>query len=655
MTLTTFAEAEQVLAANLNGYQARPQQQRLAAEIERVIALGYPVTLLAQAGCGVGKSLGAIIPAILSGKRWVVATATKALQEQYAGKDMPFLEAYLGFPFTWALLKGRSNYACQVKLAEVTPAELPNIEAIRAELADTDHSGDFEHLANQIPAEKKYLLSMSSNECPGKDTCPFAKECFAEKAKDIAKNSQIVITNTAMLATELKIQEVSNGDVHMLGPYDGVLIDEAHELPEIAQGALADQFRLRGIENLASQIEGFVRFHKAEVPSTLTELLDAATQIWNNLAKYDTAEQVELKITDLINSGEVEHYFALIEAAKVLTVQINDVQVRAGKLDQESAKKYRLIRRCRSLVEKFSEFLGSEGLVRWVETDEVRRGRKIEKITILKYSPIEVGPFLQEYLWSKVPAILVSATLSVNGDFDYIAGEMGLNRPVTLDVGTPFDYSVQGRMFLPTKDAPNPSGDTRELWMAYAQRTTLDLVKTAQGGALLLYTSRKAMKDAFTLLAPVLEMAGMTCLMQGDGRTNKELAKIFAEDTHSVLFALKSFFTGVDFSGDACRLVIIDKLPFPVPSEIMYAAKANLVESKYGARSSFNRLMIPIMTLILTQGIGRLIRSVNDRGVVAILDPRLVSTAYGKKIVRTLPAFPVIDQMDAVKGFYEAA
>lgn len=654
MTLTTFAEAELALAANLTGYQARPQQQRLAAEIERVIGLGYPTTLLAQAGCGVGKSLGAIIPAILSGQRWIVATATKALQEQYAGKDMPFLEEFLGHPFTWALLKGRSNYVCQSKLAEATIKDLPNVEALREELTDLDHSGDFEHLTNQVAEDKKYLLSMSSNECPGKSQCPFAKECFAEKAKDIAKESQIVITNTAMLATELKIQEISNGDVKMLGIYDGVLIDEAHELPEIAQNALADQFRLRGIENLVSQVEGFFRFHKAEVPSTLSEITNAAIRIWNNLAQYDTADQVELKINDLMSTGEVEHYVTLIEATKVLSVQINDVQVKAGRLDQESAKQYRLIRRCYSLVQKFMEFLTSEGLVRWVETDEVRRGRKVEKITILKYSPIEVGPFLQEYLWSKVPAILVSATLSVNGNFDYIAGEMGLNRPITLDVGTPFDYSVQGRMFLPTKDAPNPTKE-RDLWLGYAQQTTLELVKTAEGGALLLYTSRKAMQDAFNLLAPVMEMAGLTCLMQGDGRTNKELAKIFTEDTHSVLFALKSFFTGVDFSGETCRLVIIDKLPFPVPSDIMFAAKSNLVERKHGARSSFNRLSIPMMSLVLIQGIGRLIRSVNDRGVVAILDPRLVSTPYGQKIVRTLPTFPVIDQMDAVKGFYQAA
>lgn len=664
MTLATFADAEEVLATRLPGYQARPQQQRLAVGVEATLASPFPVSILAQAGCGVGKSLGALIPSILATKedpetghmvpmRVIVATATKALQEQYANTDLPFLEANLGHDFTWALLKGRSNYVCQARLAELTASDLPMVEELRAELAEEAHSGDFEHLTTQVPQDKQYLLSMSSAECPGRQDCPFAEICFAERAKEIAKNSQVVITNTAMLMTELRIQKLSEGKVRMLGEYDAVVIDEAHELPEIAQGALADQFRLKGIENLATQVEGFFAFHGQDIPNAAEELRTAARQVWDHLALYATDDQVELKIETIL--GNSKPYRSMVIAAKALAPLIEAVQIgQRGTTRTEKAKQVRLIRRCVSLVEKFTEFLTSEGLVRWVETDEIRRGsRRPERVTVLKYSPIEVGPFLRRHLWSKVPAVLLSATLSVGDSFDYISREMGLTRPETLDVGTPFDYATQGRLFIPPKDAPTPKD--RGAWQSYAQRTTLDLVQTSGGGALLLYTSRRAMQDAYEMLSPIMEMAGLTCFMQGhpEHGTNKEIASKFKKDTHSVLFALKSFFTGVDFSGDTCRLVVIDKLPFPVPTEIMFNAKANLLNARMCRDVSFYQLSVPMMTLVLIQGVGRLIRSVNDRGVVAILDGRLASTGWGKNIVRDLPAMPVISQMNSVKGFYE--
>lgn len=652
--MKTFADAEAVLAANLPGYAPRPQQQRLAAGVEAIFGSDLYEQLLAQAGCGVGKSLGTVIPAILSGKRIIVATATKALQEQYAGKDMPFLEENLGHSFTWALLKGRSNYVCAAKLAETTVDQLPNVEAIREELEDfVGHSGDFEHLENQVPEDSKWLLSMSSVECPGKDDCPFAQQCFAEKAKAIAKESQVVITNTAMLMTDLKIRQLSDGKVEMLGEYEGVAIDEAHELPEIAAGALADQFRRKGLELILKGAENFVAEQDGGDITKLTgELRGSIDQIWNHLEGLAKGEQVEIKISEL--ADHIEPYIELVEGLKKLELDVSKTQIRNGHPVHEATRQRRLARRITSAVERLTEFVISEGLVRWVETEEVGRGRNRRTVTTLKYSPIEVGDFLNEMLWSQVPAVLVSATLSVNGKFDYIAETLGLDNPVTLDVGTPFDYSTQAMTFVPDKNQPDPSRD-RSRWASYAQQTTRELVQAAGGGALLLYTSRKAMRDAYELLSPVLEMAGYTCLMQGEHGTNKEIAARFQADTHSVLFALKSFFTGVDFAGETCRLVVIDKLPFPVPSDILFAARAELVNRRHGdAWASFNHLSVPMMTLVLIQGAGRLIRSVNDRGVIAILDPRLSSKSYGKKIVRSLPPAPVTNRVADVAGFFAA-
>lgn len=662
--MRTFAEAEARLAQTLPGYTERPQQQRLARAVETLLAdPADPRTGLLQAGCGVGKSLGSVIPAVLARKthpetgrvtpqRVVVATATKALQEQYATKDLPFLEEHLGVDFTWALLKGRSNYVCAAKMAEVTPADLPNIEAIREELAQEGHTGDFEHLANQVPADSKYLLSMSSAECPGKSDCPFAKECFAERAKEIAKDSQIVITNTAMLMTELKIREISQGKVEMLGEYDAVVIDEAHELPEIAASALADQFRRRGIENVIKSAENFIGEQRGDdVVKLVTGLLDSVGTVWDHLEDLAQGEQVEIKMHEL--ADHLEPYVELVEGLRMLEDIVSATQIRVGSPVQEAVRQRRVARRVIGMAERLTEFVTSEGLVRWVESEQIGRGRSRRTVVTLKYSPIEVGPFLNAMLFSRVPAVLVSATLSVGGSFEYISDTLGLDDPMTLDVGTPFDYGQQALLFVPDRSQPDPS-KRRSEWLFYAQNTTRDLVRASGGGALLLYTSRKAMQDAYAMLRDTLEMAGYTCLMQGEHGTNKEIAARFSEDTHSVLFALKSFFTGVDFAGETCRLVVIDKLPFPVPCDILFAARAALVDRKYGSWASFNRLSVPMMTLTLTQGFGRLIRSAADRGVVAILDPRLSSKGYGKKIVASLPPAPRTTDVDHVARFYAA-
>lgn len=662
--MKTFAEAEQRLAQVLPGYTERPQQQRLAAAVENLFAApDTPVTLLGEAGCGTGKSIASVVPAVLARKvdeetgkivpqRIVVATATKALQEQYAGKDLPFLQANLGVPFTWALLKGRSNYVCHAKLSEVTTLDLPNIEQIRAELEDETHSGDFEHLANPVPEEKKHLLSTSSAECPGKTDCPFGKICFAERAKEVAKESNVVITNTAMLMTDLKIREISDGQVAMLGEYDGVIIDEAHEVPEIAASALADQFGRRGIENIISGAENFLGEQDGPSATQLAgELRGNVEAIWTHLEGLAQGEQVELKLDEL--AAHLEPYIELVEGLRMLEGMVSSAQIKNGHPVRETARQRRTARRIISLAQKLTEFLTSEGLVRWIETEERGKGRNRRQVTVLKYSPIEVGPFLNRFLWTRVPAALVSATLSVGGDFSYISETLGLEDPVTLDVGTPFDYEKQAKLFVPAKGQPDPSRQ-RSQWLSYAQNTTRDLIQAAGGGALLLFTSRRAMHDSYEMLRDVLEMAGYTCLMQGEHGTNKEIAARFSEDTHSVLFALKSFFTGVDFAGETCRLVVIDKLPFPVPTDILYAARAAKVDRQYGDWASFNRLSIPMMSLTLTQGFGRLIRSVNDRGVVAILDPRLTSKGYGKRILSALPPAPMTHDLAEVADFYAA-
>jgi len=644
VTPTTFAEAESVLAESLPGYESRPQQQTLALSIENLLANGGQG--LFEAGCGTGKSLGAMIPAILSGKRTVVATVTIALMEQYANKDVPFLQEHLGVPFTWALLKGRSNYFCYAKAANVDRDRLPfDLKALEDELeADPEHSGDREHFATPVPKDQFSYVASSSQECPGKRECPFGDICKAELAKSRAADAQVVVTNTAMLMTDLKVRKVTDGFASMLGEYDALIVDEAHELEEAATSALEDTLRPSGIERLVKEARTFAATQSTQIDKAADEVLDALQAAWASLPKVED-DQTMLSLAWMTENGE--DFLTLFDSLRELSAALQGVVIRRDSRKAE-AKRSMLARRASNYIATIGNALTADEdvLVRWIETEEKKR----DSIKVIKTAPVRVGPFLREMIWDVMPAALISATLSVSGKFDYIADRLGLDNPTTINVGTPFDYGTQALLFVPDADMPSPKN--RAGWMTYSANATLELVRKSGGGALLLFTSRSALSNAYEMLAPRLRDMGLTPIRQGgeDG-SNKEIARLFQEDEHSVLFALKSFFTGVDFAGDTCRLVVIDKLPFPVPTEPVFAARANQIKRQGG--NDFGQLTIPAMTLTLVQGYGRLIRTKNDKGVVAILDSRLSGTSWGKKIVRSLPDSPVTTTLDRVESFFE--
>lgn len=637
MTMKTFADAEKVLATRLPGYTERPQQQALAAFVEEVIAKGGHG--LAEAGCGTGKSLATLIPAILNGKKTVIATATIALMEQYANKDVPFLQEHLGVPFTWALVKGRSNYFCRAKAATADASQVPHLAAMLAELeADEEHSGDREHFAAPVTKEEFSYVSSTSNDCPGKRDCPFGEICFAEKAKNKGREAQVVVTNTAMLMTDLKVREMTDGHAAMLGDYGLVLIDEGHETEEIATNSLQSEIRYNGVARMVTEATTFANSQNATL-SNGGEVMARLDECWGLL---DEGEKTLRFFVE-----HAEPFIGLIDALRALSEEIGGIQVVRGS-DKAEFSRNRLVKRARNYADRIGEAVTTDDelLVRWIEVEENKRG---EQVKLFKMAPVHVGSYLAEWLWDQVPSVLISATLSVNGDFTYIADRLGLpNSTETINVGTPFDYEKQALLFVPPRTAPNPSKE-RFAWMTYSTVAMQELIGAAKGGALLLFTSRQSMNNAYESLQPWLEAQGFNAYVQGQG-SNKELAEKFKEDTHSVLFALKSFMTGVDFQGDTCRLVVIDKLPFPVPTEPVFAARANQIERHGG--SSFGELTIPAMTLTLEQAYGRLIRTTADKGVVAILDSRLTTTGYGQKIVRGLPDSPRTTDFDEVREFF---
>jgi len=642
--IKTFAQAEQVLAKALPGYESRPQQQALAAFVEQILANGGAG--LAEAGCGTGKSLGSMIPAILSGKRTVVATATIALMEQYANKDVPFLAEHLGVPFTWALLKGRSNYFCMAKASSPDPNLDPALLAALTEELDAnpEHTGDREHFATSVDKQQFSLVSSSSAECPGRRECPFGDVCFAEKAKRKAAESQVVITNTAMLMTDLKVRENTDGYGSMLGDFDALVLDEAHELEEIATNQLEETFRPGAVTKLVREVVNFAGAQGTFIKSE-GRVQDAQDQVIKSLPASKVGEKTRLGLTFFVERADT--YIEMIEALRALGDDLMQVTIERD-AKKAQARRAILTSRIFNQVKRFEHLITAEesDLVRWVEVEENLRGGGTSKV--LHFAPINVGPFLNEWLWSRVPSVLVSATLSVGGDFTFIKERLGLAEAQAMNVGTPFDYETQALLFVPDAKMPNPKNVGA--WMTYSNNATMDLISSAKGGALLLFTSRTAMRQAYDNLSGRLEEMGYACLIQGGSMTNKELAREFATDTHSVLFALKSFFTGVDIPGDACRLVIINKLPFAVPNDPILQARGDQIKRRGG--SDFSDLAIPSMTLTLVQGYGRLIRTKSDKGVVAILDSRLTGTSYGRKIVSSLPDSPATTSLAEVRDFY---
>jgi ATP-dependent DNA helicase DinG len=647
----TFAQAQDLLRETLPNYVERPQQVRLATAVEDVINSQEITQLLGQAGCGVGKSLAYLIPAILSGKRVIVATSTKALQEQIANKDMPFLEAHLsellGRPVSWSLLKGRSNYLCQQKLSELSEHDLAMLGDIRSLLDDPEFSGDVEHLGMPLTSRDRAMITTSSNECPGKSECPVSAGCFAERSKRDALDADVVITNTAMLLLDLRIRDISSGSVAMLGEYDLVILDEAHELPEIATSALSEELRINSVTRLADDIHSFASGQGSSVASCDRVKL-AGEDLW--LALGDLADSKDpVQLTSQWIIANQDRFVELLNSIHQMYDQLHDVRVKVGGT-KSSVQRKRLLKRAANLGQRLTAIMSRPDgeLVRWVEVEKFqgRRGGQQTNI-VLKASPVDVAPFLHAALWSQTPCVLVSATLAVGGDFTYMAETLGLEAARTVDVGTPFDYTRQARLFLPERTAPNPK---LPAWKTYSSLTIKEMVLAAGGGALLLFTSRRAMDDAYDFMAHSLEAKGIHCFKQGDA-PNKMLAQQFNDDENSVLFALKSFFVGVDFQGRTCRLVVIDKMPFAVPTDLLYKAQCDAYQAKHGKGSDFSGLSIPRMTLTLIQGFGRLIRHADDAGVVAILDSRL-HAPWAKSIARNLPPAPRIGSIEEVAEFF---
>lgn len=637
---TTFAEVETILASKISNYTPRPPQQLGASCVESAIASGNHLIL--QAGTGVGKSFLGTIPAILSGKRTVIATATKALQSQLVEKDLPTLQEHLNF--TWSMLQGRGNYFCSNR-ATLLLEEEPLVKSLLEESAAPGFSGLREEFSQDIPNGLWTKVCSDSEEC-GDLGCSKREGDFALVARRIALDSNVVVVNHALLCRDL-INHHEFG-FSMLGEFEVAIVDEMHELENYAKSALGVNFSEGSILSLTSQVRAFARRsltseQEALINKAESEILGAQQLLWMAFSMMMRDERSKaLRLLPQHFGDYAAEWEGLCLALVRYSKLLSSIQA-----DAKGATRWKMLsNRAVRLSSKFNNLIldAVEESVRWLE---IERRNGMDHV-IIKTQPIRVDDFLSATLFSQVTVVCMSATAKVGGRFDFLAKRLGVGEFDGVDVGTVFNYPLQSRLYVPPKGFPEPSGRTRQDWETLAPQKILELVEASEGRALLLFTSFTSLQRAYDYISPKVSF---TCLRQGEAPV-PVLTQKFKNDTHSILFATRTFMTGVDVQGESLSLVVLDKLVFTHPEDPIYSAECEIIDAQGG--SSFGSLALPQMQLVVEQAAGRLIRTVTDRGVFAVLDTRLRSKSYGSQVVKSLPPMPMVESVDQVKEFFEA-
>jgi len=600
------------LARALPGYERRAEQAALADAVDRALTTGEH--LVAEAGTGVGKSLAYLLPALASGQRVVVATATKALQEQLLHKDVPVAAAALGADVDVRVLKGRANYLCRRALQGFQPFLLPDgrdaqaWEAMQPFLAGTE-TGDRAELDVEPTAALWAELSVGPDRCSGR-RCPFVSACFAEAARERASHADLVIVNHALYFAHL----ASGGGV--LPEHDAVVFDEAHRLEESAASWLGGRVSRQGLRRLALDVERACRDAERPLPA---RPLDRVERAGKRLLRAVAPASGRRRVRELPP-----------EAALVLVDALGDL---ALALQGEGEELDALARRSLAVAGDVEACLETRELERvvWSEPDAVA------------WAPVDVSAELRERLWDDGPtSVLVSATLTTGEDAGFVRRRLGLDRAREAVIGSPYEFREQALLYLP-RSMPDPRGE------GFAERCAEEIVSLlglSEGRALVLTSSYRAL-EAYR--DRVRGRVPYEVLVQGEAPRERLLER-FRTEVGSVLLATSTFWQGVDVPGESLSLLVIDKLPFSAPGDPLHEARCEAVERAGG--DWFRDYALPTAMLQLRQGFGRLIRGHADRGVVAILDPRLRSRPYGRSFLGALPRCPIVEEQAAVAEFF---
>ena len=616
-----FFSEQSPLASEVDGFRPRAQQREMALAVAK--AIHDNAILVAEAGTGTGKTFAYLVPALINGGKVIISTGTKNLQDQLFQKDLPRVRDALKAPVSIALLKGRANYVCHYHLERAlsdgrfaTREDLKHLDKIK-KYAKVSDSGDKSGVAD-VPENAPIWMHVTStrDNCLGQE-CPNHKECFVLKARSEAMKADIVVVNHHLFFADVMLRD--EGVAELLPTCNTVIFDEAHQLPETASlffgenlstSQLLDLARDTRIEALTSA-KGF-----APLPASCDELDKAARDL-----RLVFKKEGRLPVTAL------DDFKDWPKSAKVLGEKLKQLSDVLAKQAERSEGLENCWQRAQALTLQFGNWQNNDDSeqVRWLEV--------FHHSLQLNTTPLSIAEIFEKQIGGSQRAwIFTSATLAVKQDFTHYQSEMGLLKAQTAYWDSPFNYAEQSLLYVPS-NLPDPNSFE---YTEAVVRAALPMLKASQGRAFLLFTSLRAMQRAHEILLAEFDLRGWKypLLLQGEGSRN-ELLERFRTLGNAVLLGSQSFWEGVDVRGDALSLVIIDKLPFAPPDDPVLAARIAQI-SKQG-RNAFMEYQLPRTIITLKQGAGRLIRDENDRGVLMICDPRLITKPYGRRIWQSLP------------------
>lgn len=622
-----------LLAQRIQGYSQRPQQQQMVEAVARILEEGG--VLVCEAGTGTGKTFAYLVPALLSGLKVIISTGTKNLQDQLFHRDLPLVREALARPVTVALLKGRANYLCIHRLdttlvegIRLTKEQSQQLQRIRVWSTGT-RSGDIAEMS-EIPEDAGIwpLVTSSTDNCLGQE-CPAYSKCHLVEARRRAQESDLVVINHHLLCADMALKEEGFGE--LLPAADCFILDEAHQLPEVAGNFFGLSLSGRQLLDLAR--DTMLEYHQeaGDMPQLL-EQTDELKQSTRDLRLAFGLDQRRGAWSEIDANPAIEAALAKVRATLATLEDMLEAVAGRGK-GLDSCRE-----RGRELTARLSELCAEpneQQHIRWFET--LRQSFRLNR------TPLEISSIFHERMGSQHASwIFTSATLAVGESFEHFSGQLGLREAVTHCWDSPFDYPRQALWYLP-KDLPEPNSSQ---FNRRVSELTIPILQASRGRAFLLYTSHRALQEAADYLR---ERIDYPMLVQGTA-PRTELVERFRELGNAVLLGTYSFWEGVDVRGQALSCVIIDKLPFASPGDPVLQARVDALRQQGG--NPFMAYQVPQAVIALKQGAGRLIRDEQDRGLLVVCDPRLVSKPYGKVFVRSLPPMTKTQDLEVVKRFF---
>jgi len=621
-----------LLSRHFAGYEIRDGQVSMAKIVER--AIGKNSCAVIEGATGVGKSIAYLVPIILSGKKAIISTSNKSLQDQLANKDLPMLKKILKTDISWEVLKGRNNYFC-MESYEAHKGEILDrmvymgisSKNARLRLSDTlrwakkTTDGDIESLPVSFPSGITEMMTCNDT-IDHKKGSPF--RCFASEARARAKKARILLINHSLLALDIAIRIKTDGSASFLPDNQVVVVDEAHNLERYAIMAFSEEISIFSLTHLTNKkvvrdsvkaskinklVAGFVSILKGYMPS---------------ISKDGYYKQEEFGC--FVGFGET--ILGLMEVSRAIEgnkkIKKDDLsKIRAGEVVKEC---HSLIRRLKALEEK------NDNILRWSEARKTSAGTTV----LLKSVPIEVAGILKENLFNNRTVICTSATLAAGGNFDFLSYQIGVpDSAIKLITSSPFDFKKQSLIYI-------TSGRQERDWEIQ------ELLKHSRGRAFILFTSYKDMNSCYEKIDIPYPK-----LIQSVGVSRRQLLDEFRTTPNAILFATRSFWEGIDIQGEQLSMVVIYKVPFENPSDLIYLSKIRKMDEELGKGAHWMGYTVPDACLKLKQGIGRLIRTRNDMGVIALMDARVNYQNYGKTILGSLPPTYKTQNLDDVRKFFE--